>query len=83
VGIGGGKFIMLVIYLVELVKEALEGEVQEKGWVGGGRGVVLLGFVALMCVWVHFCCCSVGCLCHRLQEAVVVYIWYSNLVCGW
>jgi hypothetical protein len=22
----------------------------------------LLGFVGLVCIWVYFCCCSVGCL---------------------
>jgi hypothetical protein len=27
----------------------------------------LLGFVALVCVWVYFGCCSVGCLCQGLQ----------------
>jgi hypothetical protein len=28
----------------------------------------LLSFVALVCVWLYFCCCSVGCLCQGLQR---------------
>jgi hypothetical protein len=37
------------------------------GWVHGGSNVGLLGFVALVCVWVNFFCCSVGCLGQGLQ----------------
>jgi hypothetical protein len=33
---------------------------------GGGRVTRLLSFVALVCVWVYFCCCSGGCLCQGL-----------------
>jgi hypothetical protein len=33
---------------------------------------VLLGFVALLCVWMHFCCCSGRWLCQGLQGAEVV-----------
>jgi hypothetical protein len=32
----------------------------------------LLDFVAFVCVWVYFCCCSVGCLCQELQGVGVV-----------
>jgi hypothetical protein len=28
----------------------------------------LLGFVALVCVWVYFCCCGLEYLCHRGLE---------------
>jgi hypothetical protein len=53
-----------------------------KGGMGGGRGMGLLSFVALVCVWVYFCCCSGGCLCQGLNGAGVVYSWYSSLVSG-
>jgi hypothetical protein len=43
----------------------------------------LPGFVALGCVWVHFCCFSGGYLCQALQGAGVVYSWYSRLVSRW
>jgi hypothetical protein len=43
----------------------------------------LLGFVALVCVWVYFHCYRGGCLCQGLQEAGDVYGWYSRLVSGW
>jgi hypothetical protein len=39
----------------------------------------LLGFVALMCVWVYLCC-SAGFLCQGLPGDGVVYSWYSRLV---
>jgi hypothetical protein len=38
---------------------ALKGEARS-GWVSGGSGVGLLGFVALLCVLVCFYCYSVG-----------------------
>jgi hypothetical protein len=53
-----------------------------KGCVGVGKGMGDAGFMALVHVWVYFCCCSVGCLCQGLQEAAVVYSWYSRLVSG-
>jgi hypothetical protein len=34
----------------------------------------LLCFVALVCVWVYFCCCSGGCLCQGLQGAGVCVV---------
>jgi hypothetical protein len=43
----------------------------------------LLGFLALVCVWVYFCCCSGGCLRQGLQEVGVVYSWHSRLVSKW
>jgi hypothetical protein len=49
---------------------------------GRGRGMGLLSFVALVCVWVYFGCCSEGCLCQGLNGAGVVYSWYSSLVSG-
>jgi hypothetical protein len=36
------------------------------GWVGEDIWR-MLGFVALVCVWVYFCCYSGGCLCQKLQ----------------
>jgi hypothetical protein len=36
-------------------------------WVSGGNNVGAAGFVAFVCVWVYFCCCSIGCLCQGLQ----------------
>jgi hypothetical protein len=55
-----------------------------------------LGFVTLVCVWVYFCCCSVGCLCQGLQGLglckVQIIDWSagcdcvgerSSLVTGW
>jgi hypothetical protein len=38
---------------------------------------VLLGFVALECVWVYFCCCSGECLCQGLNGVGGVYSWYK------
>jgi hypothetical protein len=58
--------IKLVIDSGEFIK-ALKGELG-KGVFGGEVVWVLLGFVALVCVWVYFCCCSGGCLCQGLQE---------------
>jgi hypothetical protein len=48
----------------------------------GEKGGQLLGFVALVCVWVYFCC-HAGCLCQGLQGARGVYSWYSRLVSRW
>jgi hypothetical protein len=42
----------------------------------------LLGFVALVRVWVYFCC-SGGSLCQEFQGAEIVYSCYSRLVSGW
>jgi hypothetical protein len=39
---------------------------------GGWMGEMvwdLLGFVALVCIWVCFCCCSGGCVCQGFQRA--------------
>jgi hypothetical protein len=36
------------------------------GWVSGKSNVGAAGFCVLVCVWVCFCCCSVGCLCQGL-----------------
>jgi hypothetical protein len=41
------------------------------------------GFMALVCVWVYFCCGSGECLCQRFQGAGVVYSWYHRLVSRW
>jgi hypothetical protein len=43
----------------------------------------LFGFVALVCILVYFCCCSVGCLCQGLQGARGMYSQYSKLVSKW
>jgi hypothetical protein len=58
--------IRLVIVFGELVKVTLNGDFGKEGWV---REEVwrLLGFVAFVCVWVYFCCCSRMCLCQGLQ----------------
>jgi hypothetical protein len=37
------------------------------GWIGEDVCRLVLGFVALVCVWVYFCCCSGGCFCQELQ----------------
>jgi hypothetical protein len=52
----------------------------------------LLGFVALVCVWVYFCC-NVGCLCQGLQGLWLFKVGWSaggecvvgrdSLVIGW
>jgi hypothetical protein len=57
-------FIRLVIDFGELVKVALQGS----GWLGEELRWLLV-FVALVCVWVYFSCCSGVCLYHGLQEA--------------
>jgi hypothetical protein len=41
----------------------------------------LLGFVALVCVWVHFCYCSVGCFCQGLLVVGIVG-WSAGGECG-
>jgi hypothetical protein len=71
----GGNGFRLVTDFGEFVKVALKGRVGEEVW-------SLLGFVALMCVCVYFCC-NGGCLCQGLQGFGVVYSWYSRLVSGW
>jgi hypothetical protein len=43
----------------------------------------LVAFVALVCVWVYFFCCSGGCLCQGLKQAGVVYSRYNRLVSVW
>jgi hypothetical protein len=56
--------IRLVIDFWELVKVALKrGEAgkEVKRWVDELRGMGLLCFVTLVCVWVYFCCYSGGC----------------------
>jgi hypothetical protein len=59
--------IRLVIDCGELVKVALKrGDRKRSVWVGE-EVCRLLGFVALVCVWVYFFCCSGGCLCQGLQ----------------
>jgi hypothetical protein len=74
--------IVIRLDLGELVKVALKkGEVGKV--TGLGRDMGLLGFVALVYVWVYFCCCSGGGLCQGLQEAGVGYSWYSRIVSGW
>jgi hypothetical protein len=43
----------------------------------------MLNFGWLVSIWVYFCCCGGGYLCHVLQRAGVVYGWYNRLsVCG-
>jgi hypothetical protein len=74
--------ITLVIDFWELVKVTLK-----RGYGKGGKCVgemvwELLGFVALVCVWVYFCCFSGKCFCQGLQEAWVVNSWYSGIVSG-
>jgi hypothetical protein len=67
--------IRLVIDYGELVMVALKKNKRrgyEKEWMGGLRVMGLLGFVALVYVWVYFCCCSGGCFCQGLQGAGVV-----------
>jgi hypothetical protein len=65
--------IRLVIDFGKLVKVVLKRRGVGKGWRDGGRGIVgLLDFVALVCVWVYFCCCSGGCLCWGFQGTRVV-----------
>jgi hypothetical protein len=55
-----------------------------KGGAEKGREEVsgLLGFMALVCVKVYFCCYSGRCLCQELQGAGGVNSWYSRLVSG-
>jgi hypothetical protein len=73
--------IRLVIDFGELVKMALKkGREGVSEWVESWG---LLGFMALVCVWVYFCCCSGGCLCREFQRAGVVCSWYSRLVSRW
>jgi hypothetical protein len=81
-GLGWVIAIRLVIDFGELIKVLLKGGRWEKRWVGKEEVWGLLGFVTLVCVWVYFCC-SGGCLCQGLQEAGVVYSWYSRLLSGW
>jgi hypothetical protein len=57
------EWIRLIIDFGELVKVVLK---KQEIW-------GLLGFVALVYVWVYFCCCIGGCLCQDLQESGVVY----------
>jgi hypothetical protein len=67
------EWIRLIIDFGELVKVVLKkGSGTRGGWV---REEIwgLLGFVALVYVWVYFCCCIGGCLCQDLQESGVVY----------
>jgi hypothetical protein len=71
----------LVIDFWELVKVVLKRGLGN-GEVGRGRDMKLLCFVALVSVWVYFCCYSGGCLCLRLQGLGVLYSWYSRLVSG-
>jgi hypothetical protein len=52
--------IRLVIDFGELVKVALKGGRKMGGWVGE-EVWGLLGLVALVCVWMYFCCYSGGC----------------------
>jgi hypothetical protein len=60
---------MLVRQDVE-IWEICEGGTKRWSWkLGGDMGEEiweLLGFVAIVCVWVNFCC-TVGCLCQGLQ----------------
>jgi hypothetical protein len=63
VGVGELMFVKLAIEILGVDRVALKGEA------GNGVGEVmrgLLGFVALVCVWVYFCCCSIGCFCQGL-----------------
>jgi hypothetical protein len=57
----------------------MEGTARRVGWVGEEIWG-LLGFVALVYVWVYLCNCSRGCLCQGLQQAGRVYSWYSRPV---
>jgi hypothetical protein len=56
-------FIRLIVDFGELVSVALKRVGQEKGWMFWEDIGELLVFVALVCVWVYFCCFSGGCLC--------------------
>jgi hypothetical protein len=58
-----------------MVKVALKG--------GGEEVWGLLGFVAIVCIRLYFCFCSLRCLCHGFQGAGGVYGWYNRLVFGW
>jgi hypothetical protein len=59
--------IQIVIYFGESVGVALKRGGGKRGWWVGLEVWRLLGFVAFLCVWVYFCCCSGGCLCQGLQ----------------
>jgi hypothetical protein len=69
------------IEIWEIVKGGTKRGRWEKGCVCGDAWG-LLDFVVLVCVWVYFFC-SGGCYCQGLQEAEVVYSWYSRLVNRW
>jgi hypothetical protein len=59
---------------MEIVKDSTKLGDGRRGWWVDEEEWGLLCFVALMNVWVYFCCFSGGCLCQRL------YSWYSRLV---
>jgi hypothetical protein len=75
--------ISLVINLGELVKVVLKRRGGKRSGCVGEDVWGLLGFVALECVWVYFCCCSGGCVFQGLQGSLVVHSWYSRLVSRW
>jgi hypothetical protein len=63
---------------MEIVKDSTKLGDGRRGWWVDEEEWGLLCFVALMNVWVYFCCHG-GCLCQGLQGAGVVYSWYSRL----
>jgi hypothetical protein len=58
---------------------AKSGQKGGVGWVGE-EVWGLLGFVALVCIWVYLHCCSRRRLSQGLQGAGGVYSWYHRLV---
>jgi hypothetical protein len=58
--------------------------VRKRGWVGVGSVMQVAVFVALVCGWVYFFCCSaVACVKDFRGLGLCTIGWYSRLVSGW
>jgi hypothetical protein len=78
-GSWGGGEVMAIRLDVEtwvIGKGGTKKKVWEKGGWVGEEIWGLLSFVALVCVWVYFCCCSGGCFCQGFQGAWGMYSWH-------
>jgi hypothetical protein len=70
--LGAVMVIRLVIDFGGIDKGGIKKEGGKRGGWVGEEVWGLLGFVALVCVWVYFCCCSEGYLHQGLQGAGIV-----------
>jgi hypothetical protein len=71
-GVGRVMVIRLVIEIGEIYKGGTVRRVGKRGEKVGEVVWGLLGFLALLCVWIYLCCCTVGCLCQGLQGVGVI-----------